>query len=76
MQIFYETKFLEANYDPDIIVVTKKRRKIKDKLKEDSFLKDTKIDISLSASHANYNTPDIDLFFDVNLNIYRILVKV
>ena len=71
MQIFYEAKFLEADYDPDIVVVSRKRKRIREKLENNDFFKNTKIDISLKAYQTNYRTPNIDLTFDINLNIYK-----
>jgi len=71
MQIFYEAKFLEADYDPDIVVVTKKKKKIKDELESNDFIENTKIDVAVRASQANYRTPDIDLTFDVDVNVYK-----
>ena len=71
MKLFYEAKFLDIAYDPDVIVVTKKSKKIKKRLDDNSFLNDTYINIKLKAPKAEYKTPDIDLNFDVNLNINK-----
>jgi len=75
MKLFYEAKFLDADYDPDVIIVTKKSKKIKKELAGNSFLNDTYIDIKVKAPQANYKTPDIDLNFDVNLNINKAFGK-
>ncbi len=71
MKLFYEAKFLDIAYDPDVIVVTKKSKKIKKRLDDNSFLDDTFINIRFKAPKAEYKTPDIDLNFDVNLNINK-----
>ncbi|NEW59982.1 hypothetical protein GSY74_01685 [Sulfurovum sp. bin170] len=72
MKLFYEAKFLEADYDPDVVIVTKDDKE-KKKGEEDSFLKHTAIDIKITAPQANYKTPDIDLIFDINLNAKKLL---
>ncbi len=71
MKLFYEAKFLDIAYDPDVVVVTKKSKKIKKRFDDNSFLNDTFINIKLKAPRAEYKTPDIDLNFDVNLNINK-----
>ena len=65
MKLFYEAKFLDADYDPDVVIVTKKD-KIKEK-SEDDFLENTFVNVNLHASETNYKTPDIDLLFDINI---------
>ncbi|SFV51556.1 hypothetical protein MNB_SV-12-786 [hydrothermal vent metagenome] len=72
MKLFYEAKFLEADYDPNVIIVTKDDKKKKEG-EEDSFLNHTEIDIKIKAPQANYKTPDIDLLFDINLNAKKLL---
>ncbi len=71
MKLFYEAKFLDVDYDPDVVIVTKKSKKLKEKLDSDSFLQDTYIDININAKQANYKTPDIDLGFDIKLDINK-----
>jgi hypothetical protein len=66
MKLFYEAKFLNADYDPDVIIIDKKRQKKSEK-SEDSFLKHTRIDLKIKVPKANYRTADIDLQFDINL---------
>ena len=66
MKLFYEAKFLDADYDSDVIIVTKKDKK-KQK-QNDSFLKDTFIDLSITAPYAKYSTRDVDLEFTVDVN--------
>ena len=66
MELFYEAKFLEADYDPDVIIVSPRDKKEKEK-KENLFLKHTTIDIAIKAPEARYRTPDIDLIFNINL---------
>ncbi|MCK4441513.1 MAG: translocation/assembly module TamB domain-containing protein, partial [Sulfurovaceae bacterium] len=67
MKLFYEAKFLDVDYDPDVMVITKKDKRKELEPKDDSFLNHTKIDISIQAPQARYKTPDIDLLFDINL---------
>ncbi len=71
MKLFYEAKFLDVDHDPDVVIVTKKSKKLKEKLDSDSFLQDTYIDININAKQANYKTPDIDLGFDIKLDINK-----
>ena len=71
MRLFYEAKFLDIAYDPDVVVVTKKSKKIKKRLDDNSFLNNTYINIKLKAPKAEYKTPDADLNFDINLNINK-----
>ncbi|MCK4440779.1 MAG: translocation/assembly module TamB domain-containing protein, partial [Sulfurovaceae bacterium] len=71
MKLFYEAKFLDVDYDPDIETITKKDKRKKLKPKDDSFLNHTKVDISIKAPQARYRTPDIDLLFDINLKAYK-----
>jgi len=66
MKLFYESKFLEADYDSDVVVVTK-RDKHKKKTR-DSFLEDTLVDLAIYAPDAKYVTRDIDLMFTVDVN--------
>ena len=65
MKLFYEAKFLDADYDSDVIVITKKDKK-KEK-ERDTFLEDTYIDLSIKAPDAQYKTRDIDLEFTVDV---------
>lgn len=67
MKLFYEAKFLDIDYDPDVVIITKKDKRKKLKPKDDSFLNHTKVDISIKAPQARYKTPDIDILFDINL---------
>ncbi len=71
MKLFYEAKFLDVDYDPDVVIVTKKSKKLKERLDSDSFLKNTYINIKVKAKQANYKTPDIDLTFDVKLDVNK-----
>ena len=71
MKLFYEPKFLDIDYDPDIIIITKNGKKIQQKLNDDSFLNNTYINLKVKAPRAEYRTPDIALSFDVNLNINK-----
>ncbi len=71
MRLFYEAKFLDIAYDPDVLVVTKKSKKIKKRLNNNEFLNNTYININLKAPKAKYKTPDIDLDFNINLNINK-----
>ena len=65
MKLFYEAKFLDADYDSDVVIVTK-HDKAKEK-SEDDFLQNTFVNITIHAPEANYKTPDIDLLFDINI---------
>jgi len=67
MKLFYQAKFLDVDYDPDIVVITKRDKKRKLKSEDNSFLNHTKIDVTIQASQAIYKTPDIDLIFDIDL---------
>jgi len=71
LKLFYEPKFLDIDYDPDVVVITKKDKNKKSITQDDSFLKHTKIDIAIKAPQANYKTPDIDLTFDVDVRAYK-----
>jgi autotransporter translocation and assembly factor TamB len=64
MNVFYELKFLDADYDSDVVIITKNGKKA---LSENSFLKNAFAHLKINASQAKYKTPDIDLLFDVNL---------
>ena len=66
MKLFYEAKFLDADYDPDVVVIDKDDKNKKEGSDGD-FLQNTFIDLKIKASSANYRTPDIDLMFDINL---------
>ena len=70
MKLFYEAKFLDADYDPDVVILTKKDKN-KNAKKDDLFLNHTKIDISIQAPQAEYKTPDIGLIFDINLQAHK-----
>ena len=66
MNLLYEAKFLDADYDSDVVIINKKD---KNKKKEQgSFLADTFIDLSINAPYAKYRTRDVDLEFTVDLN--------
>ena len=65
MKLFYEAKFLDADYDSDVIVITKKDKKKQNE--RDTFLEDTYIDLSIIAPDAKYKTRDIDLKFTVDV---------
>ena len=69
LKVFYEPKFLSIDYDPDVVVITKKDKKKNIDSKDDTFLKYTKINLSVKAPQAQYKTPDIDLTFDVDLQV-------
>jgi len=71
MKLFYEAKFLDIDYDPDVIILTKKGKQMQKRLNNDSFLKNTYIDLKIKAPQTEYKTPDIDLIFDVNLNLNK-----
>jgi len=70
MKLFYEAKFLDIDYDPDVVIV-RKEDKNKKAQEDNSFLKHTKIDISIKAPQAEYKTPNIGLRFDINLRAYK-----
>ena len=72
MKLFYEAKFLDADYDPDVIIVTKKDRDKKNR-GDNSFLEHTAIDIDIKAPQAKYRTPDIELVFDIDLKAKKLL---
>jgi hypothetical protein len=72
MNLFYEAKFLEADYDPDVVIVSKDNKKKKDE-ESDPFLKHTAIDIDIKAPEAKYRTADIDLIFDIKLKAKKYL---
>lgn len=65
MKLFYESKFLEASHDSDVVVITKKDKK--KKKENNSFLEDTFIDLAIYAPDAVYKTRDIDLKFTVDV---------
>ena len=65
MKLFYEAKFLDADHDPDVIIITKQDKK-KEK-SEDNFLENTFISLTIHTPEANYRTHDIDLLFDVEI---------
>ena len=65
MKLFYEAKFLDADHDPDVIIITKQDKE-KEK-SEDNFLENTFIGLNIHATEANYKTPDIDLLFDIEI---------
>ncbi len=71
LKVFYEAKFLDADYDPDVIVITKRDKRKKQKISNDSFLNHTKIDISIKAPEAKYKTPNINLTFDIDMKAYK-----
>jgi len=66
MKLFYESKFLNADYDKDVVIITKRDKHKKQT--RDSFLEDTLIDLSIYAPDAKYVTRDIDLEFVVDVN--------
>jgi len=66
MKLFYEAKFLESDYDPDVVIITKKDKQSKRK-ENNSFLKYTAIDLKVNADGAEYKTRDIGLKFDIDL---------
>ena len=74
LKLFYEAKFLEADYDPDVIIITKKDKQNKEK-EENAFLQHTAIDLDIKAPKATYKTADIDLNFDVNLKAKKTFGK-
>ncbi len=65
IKLHYESKFLDPSQDNDVIILSKKDKKKKDK--KDSFLEDTAIDIFIYTNNANYKTRDIDLEFMVDV---------
>ena len=65
MKLFYESKFLDASHDSDVVVIRKKDKK--KKKENDTFLEDTFIDLAIYAPDALYKTRDIDLEFTVDL---------
>jgi len=69
MNLFYEAKFLDADYDSDVVIITKKDKK--KKKERDSFLEDTYIDLSIKAPEAKYKTRDIDLKFTVDVKVKK-----
>jgi len=69
MKLFYEAKFLDADRDPDVVIITKADKK-KEK-SEDDFLENTAINLTIHAPEANYRTPDIDLLFDINVQAHK-----
>jgi len=74
LKLFYEAKFLEADYDPDVIIITKKDKQNKKK-EENAFLQYTAIDLNIKAPKATYKTADVDLNFDVNLKAKKTFGK-
>ena len=65
LKLFYEAKFLDADSDSDVIIVTKKDKA--KQAKRDSFLEDTYVDLIITAPDGHYKTRDIDLAFNVDL---------
>ncbi len=72
MRLFYEAKFLDADYDPDVVIVDKKSKNKKE-VEKDLFLEHTAIDIKLKVPQAKYRTPDIELVFDIDLRAKKLL---
>ncbi len=72
LRVFYESKFLDPSSDNDVVIVNKSQ---KSKASEDSFLKDTSIDLGIYAEDANYKTKDIDLGFDVHMKVQKAFEK-
>ena len=64
LKLLYEAKFLDPAHDPDVVVFSKKDKK---KEKDNSFLEDTYIDLSIYAPDAEYKTKDIKLSFTVDV---------
>ena len=74
MKLFYESKFLDADYDSDVVIITKKDKQRKAS-SDDSFLNHTSINLKIKAPQAKYKTPDIELLFDINLNANKAFGK-
>lgn len=74
MKLFYESKFLNADNDADVIIITKKDKQ-KKASSDDSFLKHTSINLKIKAPQAKYKTPDIELLFDINLKAHKAFGK-
>ncbi|HHH19130.1 MAG TPA: hypothetical protein ENK86_01270 [Campylobacterales bacterium] len=70
LNLHYEAKFLEADYDPDVIIITKKDKENKAP-EEETFLQHTAIDLTIKAPNAKYKTADVNLDFDVNLKAQK-----
>lgn len=66
LKLYYEAKFLDANYDPDVIIITKADKK-NPVSESDIFLNHTAIDLNINAKSAKYKTADVKLDFDVDL---------
>jgi hypothetical protein len=66
LKIFYESKFLDPSHDRDIIILKNKPQK---KDANDTFLNNVEMDLKVYSEDAQYETPDIDLTFTVNLDI-------
>ena len=73
LKLSYEAKFLDAAYDSDVVVITKKD---KEKSKEsNTFLEDTYIDLAIYAPDAIYKTRDIDLTLTVDVKAKKAFGK-